>query len=125
MDLRTPLARVRGLGSAGNGTSHFWLQRLTSLALVPLTVWFVASLVRLAGADHGAVSAWLASPLAATCMILFLATGLYHFKLGADIVIEDYVHTEWMKITLLIFTTFASAVVALAAILAVLKIFLA
>ena len=125
MSLRTPLARVRGLGSSGNGTGHFLHQRLTALALVPLTIWFVASLVGLAGADHGAVNAWLASPLAATCMILLLTTGLYHFKLGADVVIEDYVHTEWLKITLLIVTTFASAMVALAAILAVLKIFLA
>ncbi len=104
--LRTPLSRVTGLGSAKDGTHHWWMQRLTAIALVPLTFWFVASLASLVGADRDQVADWMAGPLPALLMILFLGTAFYHFKLGLQVVIEDYVHAEWVKITLLVLNNF-------------------
>lgn len=121
--MQTPLGKVRGLGSAGNGTHHFWMQRLTAIALVPLTVWFLVSVVALIGADHPTVVAWIANPFAATLMILFLATLFYHLKLGAQVIIEDYIHGEAMKLASQITVSFACAIIGLASILAVLKIF--
>ena len=120
--LRTPLARVTGLGSAKDGTGHWWAQRLTAVALVPLVVWFVASVVSLAGADQAAVKAWLAHPLAALLMVLFLATGFYHLKLGLQVVIEDYIHGHAIKVALLIANVFACVLLGGGAVLAVLKL---
>ncbi len=122
--LRTPLARVRGLGSAKDGTHHFWIQRLTALALVPLTIWFAFSIASLATADAPAITAWMQSPLRATLMLSFLFAGFWHMKLGLQVVIEDYVHTEATKVTCLILNNFVSIFLALAATLAVLKMLL-
>ena len=122
--LRTPLARVRGLGSAKDGTRHFWLQRLTAIALVPLTIWFALSIASLATADQAAVLVWMKSPLSALLMLSFLLAGFWHMKLGLQVVIEDYVHTEWTKITCLVLNTLVSILLALAATLAVLKLLL-
>ena len=122
--LRTPLARVRGLGSAKDGTHHFWIQRLTALALVPLTIWFAFSIASLATADAPAITAWMQSPLRATLMLSFLFAGFWHMKLGLQVVIEDYVHTESTKVTCLILNNFVSIFLALAATLAVLKMLL-
>lgn len=97
MGLRTALGQVRGLGSAKEGTEHFWIQRLTALALLPLMIWFVASIACLAGADHAQVVEWLSSPFAAVFMILMIGTGFYHLKLGVQVVIEDYIHSTWFK----------------------------
>lgn len=121
-DLRTPLARVTGLGAAKDGTGHWWMQRLTAIALVPLVVWFVASVVSLAGVGQGELKAWLANPLAALLMVLFLGTGFYHLKLGLQVVIEDYVQGGPAKLALLIVNTFACVLLAGASILAVLKL---
>ncbi len=122
--LRSPLARVAGLGTAKDGTGHWWMQRLTAIALVPLGVWLAASLVSLVGADRAQVAEWLAHPLAALLMLLLLATGFYHMKLGMQVVIEDYVHTEWLKVGMLVLNAFACIVLGGASVLAVLKLFL-
>jgi succinate dehydrogenase / fumarate reductase, membrane anchor subunit len=122
MGLRTPLGQVRGLGSAKEGTGHFWIQRLTALALLPLMIWFVASIACLAGADHAQVVEWLSSPFAAVFMILMIGTGFYHLKLGIQVVIEDYIHSAWFKTGSLIGVTFICIVLGLACILAVLKL---
>lgn len=122
MNARTPIARVRGLGSAKGGTHHWWMQRVTALALAPLTVWFVASLIRLAGADHAAVADWLASPLTTVLMLLLIVATFHHLQLGLQVVIEDYVHGEAAKIGCIIGVKFASFALAVAAGVAVLKV---
>jgi succinate dehydrogenase / fumarate reductase, membrane anchor subunit len=120
--LRTPLSRVIHLGSAKDGTRHWWLQRVTAIALIPLGVWFAASMVSLAGADLAMVKAWLGRPLPALFMVLFLGVGAYHLKLGLQVVIEDYVHDEAAKVALLLANAFACVLVGGAAILAALKL---
>ncbi len=122
MSQRTALGKVRGLGSAKDGTHHWWVQRLTSVALVPLTLWFVASVVSLVGADHATVAAWVASPVAAVLLVLLIAVTFHHAQLGLQVVIEDYVHTEALKIAGIILVKFAAAVLGLACILAVVKV---
>ncbi|RMF11888.1 MAG: succinate dehydrogenase, hydrophobic membrane anchor protein [Alphaproteobacteria bacterium] len=122
MSMRTPLGRVRGLGSARNGTHHWWLQRVTAVALVPLTVWFVASIVGLVGADYETVTLWVAQPLVAVLLILFLLTGFYHLKLGLQVVVEDYVHHEGAKVATQMLITFGCFLVGALSIFAVLKI---
>jgi len=120
--LKTPLGRVRGLGSAKDGTQHWWLQRLTAIALAPLCIWLVASLVSLSGAGWREVADWLSSPLSALAMILLLVALLWHLKLGLQVVIEDYVHGEAAKLTLLVLNTFFCIVLAGAGILSVLRL---
>ena len=122
MSIRTPLGRVRGLGSAKNGTAHWWMQRLTAIALVPLGIWLMASVVALVGADRTAVVAWLARPVPAILMILMLTAGYYHLKLGLQVVIEDYVKTESLKLILQVLVTFACVGLGFACVFAVLKI---
>jgi succinate dehydrogenase / fumarate reductase membrane anchor subunit len=122
MSTRTPIARVRGLGSAKGGTHHWWMQRLTAIALVPLTAWFVTSLICFAGADHAAVSAWLGSPLTAVLMLLLIVATFHHMQLGLQVVVEDYVHQEAVKIGCIIGIKLASYALAVAACFAVLKV---
>jgi len=122
MSMRTPIARVRGLGSAKNGTQHWWMQRLTAIALVPLNVWFVVSVIYLAGADHARVAAWLASPLTAVLMLLLIAATFHHLQLGLQVIIEDYVHGEAAKIGCIIGVKLASFALAVTAGFAVLKV---
>ena len=122
MTLKTKLGLARGLGSAKEGTHHWWIQRVTSVALVPLTLWFVWSLTVLADADHTAVSAWLAAPVNAILMLLFIAATFHHMHLGVQVVIEDYVHQKAAKLTLLLGVKLASAALAVAAAFAVLKV---
>jgi succinate dehydrogenase / fumarate reductase membrane anchor subunit len=105
--LRTPLARIEGLGSARAGTGHFWQQRLTAVALVPLSVWFVASALAYVGAERGAVAAFFATPGEAILMFLFIVAAVHHMSLGLQVIIEDYVHREGSKITLLVLNRFA------------------
>jgi succinate dehydrogenase / fumarate reductase membrane anchor subunit len=102
--IETPLARVRGLGAAKDGTEHWWMQRLTAVLLVPLGLWFVGSIwwLVMQGASHAAVVDWLQGPVAATLMILFAGATFYHLKLGLQVVIEDYVHHKPVKWTMLI-----------------------
>lgn len=122
MSLRTPLGRVRGLGSAKEGVHHWWMQRTTALALVPLTIWFVSSVLSLVGAGHAAVVEWLASPWSATFMVLLIVATFYHMQLGLQVVIEDYVHNEGAKFASLLVMKGVTFVLGLVAVLSVLKI---
>lgn len=111
--MRTPLSRARGLGSAKHGTEHFWRQRVTSVALVPLTVFFLVTVLALVGADHDRVVAALSSPWVAVPMLLVVVVAAMHMRLGMEVIIEDYVHSELVKLVLLIANTAFAAVVAL------------
>ena len=122
MTRRTPLGRVRGLGSAKEGTEHFWAQRVTAIALVPLALWFVASLAAYTGADHATAKAWLAEPFTAVVMVLLVVTGFHHAHLGLKVVIEDYVSTEWVKVFSIIVVKLGLLALAIMAIFSVLKI---
>jgi len=116
MDRRTPLARARGLGSARDGLHHWWIQRLTAIALIPLVVWFAISLVMLSGADFNTVRAWIGSPLVMVLLILTIGVGLHHGQLGLQVVIEDYIHNEGRKLALILLVRFAAVLSGVAAI---------
>jgi len=120
--LRTPLGRAVGLGSAKEGVEHWWAQRVSAVALVVLGLWFVAALVAHAGADHAAVVRWLHQPVTAILMILTLAAVFYHGALGVQVVIEDYVESEWVKIPAIMILRLLSLALAVAGIFAVLRI---
>ena len=120
--LRSPLGRVRGFGSAKEGVNHWWGQRIAGVALVPLILWFVIALIQHTGADRAVVVAWLHQPVTAVVMVLMLVASFYHMALGVQVVIEDYVHTEFTKITLLVLDKFLCAILAAAGIFAVLRI---
>jgi succinate dehydrogenase / fumarate reductase, membrane anchor subunit len=120
--MRTPLGRAIGLGSAKEGVEHWWSQRLTAIALVPLSLWFVASVISLAGADYVTFTDWVASPLVSVLLILTVVATFWHAMLGAQVVIEDYVHAEGVKIALLVLLRFACFALGLAAVFAVLRI---
>jgi succinate dehydrogenase / fumarate reductase membrane anchor subunit len=119
---RTPLARVRGLGSAKTGTAHFWHQRLTAVANVPLTIAFVLIVVALLGRNHAAAQQILASPLVAIVMLLFIGSITYHMRIGMQVIIEDYVHEETAKLALIMLNTFFAVAVALASAYAIFKL---
>jgi succinate dehydrogenase / fumarate reductase, membrane anchor subunit len=122
MSMRTPLGRVRGLGSAKSGTEHFWAQRVTSVANIPLTAGFIVIVAMLIGRNHAATVQILGSPLVALTMILFVATIVYHMWLGMQIIIEDYVNDPLRKAIAAMSNSFFSVVVALASIFAILKL---
>lgn len=121
-DMRTPLGKVRGLGSAKEGTSHFWLQRMSAVALVPLVVFFIGLVISLQGASYAEVKAVLAHPFIALVMALFVLTGVYHMRLGMQVIIEDYIHGEGLKVLLVMLNTFFTVVVGVACIYAILKL---
>jgi succinate dehydrogenase / fumarate reductase, membrane anchor subunit len=120
--MRTPLGRVRHLGAAHSGTAHFWQQRLTSVALIPLSVAVVFLIVGLLGRNHAAVLQILGSPLVAITMLLFIITTVYHMWLGMQVIVEDYVHDELLKVLTLMANTFFSFAVGLAGVFAILKL---
>ncbi|WP_028080734.1 succinate dehydrogenase, hydrophobic membrane anchor protein [Solimonas soli] len=122
-DLKSPLSRARGLGSAKDGVHHFWVLRISALALIPLSLWFVFSLARLATgpADFYSVQHWVSAPSVAVTLVLFLATALYHSVLGVQEVILDYAVGS-LRLTLLLASQFLHAIVAAAGIFAVLKV---
>jgi succinate dehydrogenase / fumarate reductase membrane anchor subunit len=119
--MRSPLARVEGLGAARAGTRHFWHQRITALALVPLSIWFVASALAYVGAEQGAVAAYFAEPVNAVPMFLFIVASTYHMSLGLQTIIEDYVHQEGRKIALLMLNNFAAWAIGAASSFALIK----
>lgn len=120
--MSTPLARVRGLGSAKSGTRAFWRQRLTAVANVPLSIAFVVIVVSLLGRNHAAVVQILGSPLIAVIMLLFIFSITTHMRIGMQVIIEDYVHDEGAKFLLLMANTFFTVAVGLAAAFAVLML---
>jgi succinate dehydrogenase / fumarate reductase membrane anchor subunit len=119
--MRSPLGRALGLGSAKDGVEQWWLERVTAIALVPLTVWFAASIVVHMNGDYATAIAWLQTPLATTLMVLLLTALFWHTALGLQVVIEDYVHSG-LKLPLLIAMRFCCFVLAVAGILAMLRI---
>lgn len=121
-DMRTPLGRIRGLGSARSGTEHFWRQRLTSVAGIPLTIAFIVIVVSLLGRNHAFAIQFLGTPLVALLMILFIIASAYHMWLGMQTIIEDYVHDATWKYLALMGNTFFSFVIALASLYAILKL---
>jgi succinate dehydrogenase / fumarate reductase, membrane anchor subunit len=120
--MSTPLARVLGLGSAKSGTEHFWRQRLTAVANVPLTVAFVVIVIGLLGRNHAAVVQILGSPLVAIVMLLFIGSITTHMRIGMQVIIEDYVHDEVTKLVLLMANTFFAVAVGLACAFAILML---
>ncbi|HET8818846.1 MAG TPA: succinate dehydrogenase, hydrophobic membrane anchor protein [Xanthomonadaceae bacterium] len=118
-DLRTPLSRARGLGSGKSGTGHFWVQRVTAVALMLLVPWLVGLLVSMVGADLAAVRASLARPWNAVLLAAFVIAAFWHAKLGIQVIIEDYVHTRWVEIALLLTNLLACALGALASLYAI------
>ncbi len=122
MSLRSPLARVRGLGSAKDGTAQWWSERLSAVALVPLVIWFVASVASIAGADYATMRDWVASPVVAGLLIVTILATFYHGAMGLQVVIEDYVHSEPVKIASVILVKGASFLLAVIAVLSVLMI---
>ena len=122
MALRSDLGRVRGLGSAKNGTSHWWAQRVTAVALVPLSAWFVFSVINLVGVDREGLKVWVNGPGSLVLMALFLIALFYHMQLGLQVVIEDYVHNERNKVLSLILNKLLSVFFVVAGITALIKI---
>jgi succinate dehydrogenase / fumarate reductase membrane anchor subunit len=120
-DFRTPLSRVNGLGSAKSGTEHFWHQRLTALANIPLGLFFVGLVVALHDQPYETVRASLSSWPVALGLLALIGSGLIHMRLGMQVIIEDYVHTESLKLACLILNTFFTATVGLGCVFAILK----
>ena len=120
MSLRTPLGKVLGRGSAGDGTGHWWVQRVTAIALIPLTLWFVVAILGKSLQDHAAMVAWLGRPSVAVLTILLAITLAWHSWLGVQVVVEDYVPGKGSKTTLLLLSTFLHFAAAVAAVFAVL-----
>ena len=122
MDLRSDLGRVRGLGSAKGGTSHWWAQRVTAVALVPLSAWFVFSIINLVGVDREGLKVWVNGPVSFVLMVLFLIALFYHMQLGLQVVIEDYVHNERNKVISLILNKLIAVFLVVSSITALMKI---
>ena len=122
MDMRSPLGRARGLGSTKDGVAHWWAQRVTAVALVPLTLWFVVSVVSLVGADYAAYKAWVGMPGNAVLLVLLIVTLFHHTQLGLQVIIEDYVHGEATKVVSLMVMKFTVVLLGASCVLAVLRV---
>jgi len=121
MSLRSPLGRVLGLGAARHGVDHWWQQRLSAVALVPLSIWFLVSLLSLPSFDQATVSAWMAHSSTALLLVLFVLAVVWHSRLGVAVVVEDYVHGGLKTLTLVVLT-FAHLLLAAAGVLAILRV---
>jgi succinate dehydrogenase / fumarate reductase, membrane anchor subunit len=122
VSLRSPLGRVLGTGSAKQGVHHWWVQRVTSVALVPLSVWFVVSLLSLPSLDHATTVAWMGESWTALLLILFVLVGAWHSQLGVRVVVEDYVHGAGARTVTLVVLSFAHVLLAAAGVVAVLRV---
>jgi succinate dehydrogenase / fumarate reductase membrane anchor subunit len=116
------MGRVLGLGSAKAGTAHWWAQRMTAVALIPLTLWFALSLLGLRALDYGTVRAWLSIPLSSLLAVLLVAVSAYHSYLGTTVVVEDYVHSAGTKLGSLVLLRFLYVIAAGAGIMAILHV---
>lgn len=123
-DFRTPLAKARGLGAARDGTEHFWIQRLTALANIPLFIFFIVLVLALVGKGYSYVHGVLASPVVGVVMALMVLCGVYHMKLGMQVILEDYIHGEGLRAFMLALNVFFCCVTGATCILALLKIML-
>ena len=122
MDLTTPLNRVLGLGTAKSGVEHWWAQRLSAVALVPLGLWLAVSLLALGDLSYDSVVAWMRAPIRAVLLLLTVVTVVYHSHLGVQVVIEDWVHGKGAKVTGLVLSAFAHFFLLFAAVFAILKV---
>jgi len=122
MSFKSPLGKAIGLGSAKHGFSHWWLQRVSAVALIPLSLWFVCSLVSLTQADYSTVVAFFDSPLQASLMIIFVLVLIYHAQTGLQVVIEDYIHQKIPNLVLLYGVKFLSVLLAVMAVVSVFRI---
>lgn len=121
MTMRTPLGKVLGLGSAKSGTEHWWLERVTAIAGIPLTIFFIVFVMMHLGATRTELVASMGNPLVAILMVLTVISMLWHMRLGLQVVIEDYVHAALPKYLSLLFNTFFTAILGVAALYAILK----
>jgi len=121
-NLRTPLSQVKGHGSAKEGTSHFWIQRLTAIAMVPLVLWLTFSVASLPGMSQAEIRTWLSSPFTAVMMITLLLTGFYHAKLGLQMVIEDYIGNHGVRMAVVIASTMLCVFLAILGVFSVMRI---
>ena len=122
MSFRSPLARAQGLGSAKEGISHWWMTRLTAVALIPLVAWVLFGLVHLAGADYLQVRSWVAHPVNSVALICLMLALAYHSSLGVHVVTEDYVRRQWLRRIIIVIVYFLKVLIAVTAIFAILKI---
>jgi succinate dehydrogenase / fumarate reductase membrane anchor subunit len=120
--LRSPLGRVRGAGSAKSGSHHWWMQRVTSIALLPLTIWFILSLATSAGMSHAEVTAWIGSPLNAVLLLALIGLTFHHIAAGLQVIIEDYLRADGARIAALLVVKGGCWLLGLAAALSVLRI---
>jgi succinate dehydrogenase / fumarate reductase membrane anchor subunit len=120
--MRSQLGRVRGLGAAHGGTAHWWAERVTALALVPLTLWFVASILHLMGASRAAVAHWMGFPVNAALLAALVIATFHHAQLGLQVVVDDYIHHETARMGLLLLIKGAAALLALIALYAVVRL---
>jgi succinate dehydrogenase / fumarate reductase, membrane anchor subunit len=122
LNLVSPLSRVLGLGSAKGGAEHWWLQRVTAIALVPLGIWLALALVSLPDYSYGTLRTWVSQPVTAVLLILTVISVIYHSKLGVQVVVEDYVRAKALKVASLMLSTLLHIAVAVAAVFAILRI---
>lgn len=120
--MRSQLGRVRGTGSAHSGVHHWYAERITAIALVPLTLWFIFSMIRLAGAPRLTVVAWAGHPVNTVLLLALIAMTFHHMQLGIQVVLEDYVNAKWLMNVLILLTKAAALLLGLAAAVAVLKL---
>lgn len=122
--MQTPLARVRHLGAAKEGADHWLWQRITAIMMIPLALWFVSSMwwLVISGASHADLVSWLSGPVAAILMLVFLGAIFFHLKLGLQVVVEDYVHTKWLKWAMLIKLTIGTLLFSAASLYSVIAI---
>jgi succinate dehydrogenase / fumarate reductase membrane anchor subunit len=120
--MRSQLGRVRGLGSARGGTAHWWAERLTSIALVPLTLWFILAALHLSGLSRADVAHWAANPINAALLVALVLATFHHMQLGLQVVVDDYVHQEGARMAAILAIKGAAALLGLIALVAVLKL---